>query len=284
MIASWMKKRTVRCVVALSMGLCLGWSAGPVRAESKDTASSGYRLGGKYFKKFALDFKDVVVSPAHWDCKDLLLLGATVAAAGVLYASDGRIGRWVIDHRATTSGGFTGFMGKLAELPSLGGLIAALYLSGEVFDRPGLRRTALLSLEAYVIHSAVSSTLKFAAGRSRYEMGEGPYAFHPFSVRFKTTSFPSGHSGSIFSVAAVIAGEARSWAVGALAYGVAGIAAVSRMHDMKHWASDILIGSVLGYSVGKFVRHRNAPGAGATDAARLSVGLGPGGFSVSCRF
>ena len=268
----------------LLLGLWLGWPALPVRAESSHTPPPGYHIGGAYLKNFVLDFKDVVVSPAHWDGKDWLLLGAATAAAGVLYAYDGRIGRWVMDHRSTTSGNFTGFMGKLAELPSLGGLIAVLYVSGEVFDRPGLRRTALLSLEAYVIHSAISSTLKFIAGRSRYEMGEGPYSFHPFSTRFGTTSFPSGHSGSIFSVAAVIAGEAHNWAIGTLAYGVAGMAAVSRMHDMKHWASDIVIGSVLGFSVGKFVRHLNSPRGGDEGAGRLSVGFGPGGFSVSYRF
>ena len=282
MIKSGLKKRSALLMGVFLFGLLVGWSAGPARAESSETAPPGYHIGGKYLKNLVLDFKDVVVSPAHWKGKNWLLFGGTAAVTSLLYASDRGIGRWVMDHRSLTSGGFTSFMGRLAEAPCMAGLITTLYVSGEIFDRPGLRRTALLSLEAYVAHAAISSLIKFVAGRARYEMGEGPHSFHPFSRRYSSTSFPSGHSGSIFAVAAVIAGEADHWAIGTLAYGLAGIAAVSRLHDMKHWASDVFVGSVLGYFIGKMVRHLNLPRG--RDSARPSVGFGPVGFSISFQF
>lgn len=264
------------------IGLFSGIASASLWDEPNSAPQPGYHFGGKYLFKFVPDLKHVVVSPFHWKARDALLFGGAAALTGLLYAHDGDIGRWVLDHRSFTSNGTTRFLSHLAEPPAMLGLITTMYATGEIFGKRGLRRTALLSLEAYVLHSATSSFIKFVAGRLRYEAGEGPHSFHPFSTVFSKTSFPSGHSGSIFSVAAVIAGEADSWPVGALAYGVAGLAAISRLHDMEHWASDILVGSVLGFFIGKMVRHLNPP-RGA-DSPSMAVGLGPGGLSLSFRF
>ena len=264
------------------IGLFSGIASASPWGEPGSALQPGYHLGGKYLLNFAPDFKNIVVSPFHWKARDALLFGGTAALTGLLYAYDGDIGRWVLDHRSLTSNGTTRFLTHLAEPPAMLGLITTMYATGEVFGKPGLRRTALLSLEAYVLHSATSSFIKFITGRLRYEAGEGPHSFHPFSIDFSKTSFPSGHSGSIFSVAAVIAGEADSWPVGALAYGVAGLAAISRLHDMDHWASDILAGSVLGFFIGKMVRHLN-PHRGA-DSPGAAGERGPVGFSLSFRF
>lgn len=264
------------------IGLLWGIASASPGDEPNSAPQPGYHFGGKYLLKFVPDLKHVVVSPFHWKTRDALIFGGALALTGLLYARDGDIGRWVLDHRTLTSNGTTRFLSHLAEPPAVLGLITTMYATGEIFGKRGLRRTALLSLEAYVLHSATSSFIKFVAGRLRYEAGEGPHSFHPFSTVFSKTSFPSGHSGSIFSVAAVIAGEADSWPVGALAYGVAGVAAISRLHDMEHWASDILVGSVLGFFIGKMVRHLNPP-RGA-DSPGVAVGLGPAGFSLSFRF
>lgn len=268
--------------IVFVIGLFSGIASGFLWAEPGSALQPGYHFGGKYLLNFAPDLKDIVVSPFHWKARDALLFGGTVALTSLLYAADGDIGRWVLDHRSLTSNSTTRFLSHLAEPPAVLGLITTMYATGEVFRKPGLRRTALLSLEAYVLHSGTSSLIKFITGRMRYEVGEGPHSFKPFSTAFSKTSFPSGHSGSIFSVAAVIAGEADSWPVGALAYGVAGVAAISRLHDMDHWASDILAGSVLGFFIGKMVRHLNPP-QGA-DSPNVAVGLGPGGLSLSLRF
>ncbi len=276
-----MNGRKFRAIVFL-IGLFSGITSASLWAEPGNALQPGYHFGGKYLLNFVPDLKDIVVSPFHWKARDALLFGGTVALTGLLYAYDGDIGRWVMDHRPLTSNRTTRFLSHLAEPPAVMGLIATMYATGEVFRKPGLRRTALLSLEAYALHSATSSFIKFVTGRLRFREGEGPHSFQPFSVAFSKTSFPSGHSGSIFSVAAVIAGEADSWPVGALAYGVAGVAAISRLHDMDHWASDILAGSALGFFIGKMVRHLNPP-RGA-DSLNVAVGLGPHGLSLALRF
>lgn len=264
------------------IGLLPGIASASPGDKGASALEPGYHLGAKYFLNFVPDFKDIIVSPFHWKTGDALLFGGTVALVGVLYAYDGDIGRWVLDHRSFTSNRTTRFLSHLAEPPAMFGLITTMYASGEIFDRPGLRRTALLSLEAYLLNTSTSSVIKFVAGRLRYSEGKGPHTFQPFQIRFNKTSFPSGHSGSIFSVATVIAGEAHSWPVGVLAYGVAGLSALSRLHDNEHWASDILAGSALGFCFCTMVRHLNPRGGAA--APSLTAGLAPGGVSLSLRF
>lgn len=64
------------------------------------------------------------------------------------------------------------------------------------------------------------------------------------------TSFPSGHTSHSFTIAA-IAHELYGDEIGALAYGVATLVAVSRINDNKHYLSDVIFGAALGMAVGR---------------------------------
>jgi membrane-associated phospholipid phosphatase len=73
-------------------------------------------------------------------------------------------------------------------------------------------------------------------------------------------SFPSGHSISAWSLATVIAKEYGHGEHGRLvqlgAYGVASAVSVSRFTGRKHFLSDVLVGSALGYGIGNYVYHK----------------------------
>lgn len=277
------KKTGVRLLgMFLSVVLLLGVALSPPKAGADETRDQISHLGWPYLKRFALDFKDVALSPGHWKGNDFLLLGGVAVITGALYAVDGDVADWVVKHRSTSSGPVPRFLSRLAEPPFLGGLMAALYVSGEAFRSPGLRQTALLSLEAYAANAVIHSAIKFLVGRTRYSKGEGDRSFHPFSSSFTSRSFPSGHSGSAFAVAAIVAGQVDKPAVGALVYGLAGAIAISRIHDNEHWASDIFAGSALGYFIGKMILHLNRPSS--TKSSPLGVSTLPGGLSFSLRF
>jgi membrane-associated phospholipid phosphatase len=83
------------------------------------------------------------------------------------------------------------------------------------------------------------------------------------------TSFPSGHSIHAWSVATVIANEYSDhrW-VQVSAYGVASAVSLARFTGGKHFLSDILVGSALGYGIGRYVyrtHHRKIVNSGGEE-------------------
>ncbi len=63
-------------------------------------------------------------------------------------------------------------------------------------------------------------------------------------------SMPSGHSSNSFTVAAVV-NEIYGKEAGAVAYLLAGITGISRIHHNKHYLSDVLIGAGFGIIIGR---------------------------------
>lgn len=209
------------------------------------------KLGKEFLLNFRNDFVDVLASPKKWKGGDFLSLSAVLGAGLLLYSVDQDIQQWAQDHRGSSSEDIFKTIGQLGNGVVLIGLMAALYVSGEVSDNNSLRKTALLSLESWLTSGIIVRGLKSVAGRARPWTGESSHSFHPFSTRSRFASFPSGHASSAFAVATVIADQSKKAYIDILAYSLATMAAFSRVHLDKHWASDILVGSAIGYFVAK---------------------------------
>jgi len=269
---------------ALSSGLFLGMALKPLQAQAADPKTESHHFSGKYVVKMGVDFSKVLVSPIHWKGTDIDRLIAASGVTLLFFGLDHGIRQWAEKHDTFNSNNFSLTVTRMGEGPFLLGLMATMYVGGEAFKEDSLRRTALMSLESYAIGGAIVLGLKLILGRHRPLTGNGPLDFDFFS--FKTTnsthSFPSGHSISAFSVASVIAGQSDSIIVGAVSYGLASLVAISRINNNQHWASDVVVGSLLGYFIGKEVLALNRPST--TNAPTLSFAPGPGGFSLSLRF
>jgi membrane-associated phospholipid phosphatase len=209
------------------------------------------KLNKEFLLNFGNDFVDVIASPKNWKGGDFLSLSAVVGAGLLLYSVDQDIQQWAQEHRNSSSEDVFKTIGHLGNGVVLLGLITALYVSGEVSDNNGLRKTALLSLESWLTSGIIVRGLKSVVGRARPWTGEFSHSFHPFSTRSRFASFPSGHASSAFAMATVIADQSKKVYVDILAYSLATMAAFSRVHLDKHWASDILVGSAIGYFVAK---------------------------------
>jgi membrane-associated phospholipid phosphatase len=227
-----------------------------------EISSDEDKLNKEFLLNFGNDFVDVLVSPKKWKGKDFLNFSAVMGAGLFLYAVDQDIQQWVGEHRSSSSEDIFKVITHLGDGVVLIGLMAALYVSGEVSDNNSLRKTALLSLESMLTTGVVIRGLKSVAGRARPWTGESSHSFHPFSTKSSFASFPSGHASSAFAVAAVIADQSNKVYVDVIAYSLATLVAISRVHIDKHWASDILVGSAIGYFVAKKIcaldRDRNS--------------------------
>lgn len=140
-----------------------------------------------------------------------------------------------------------------------------------------LRDASFTSLEAIVFANLITNALKLVFGRARPWQGEGPSTFRPFSGN---TSFPSGHSTTVFALV-------TPWLVyypGYLAPGLALLAAstaFSRMATNFHWFTDVVAGSTIGMVTGLWLarRHRRH----RTDV-RVTPRVGPNEVGVTVRF
>lgn len=210
-----------------------------------------YRLNKEFLIGFGNDVYEVVKAPGSWDSKDWWRLTAILGTGALLYAFDQKIHDWSQDRRTPATEDWASFGSNLGNGLFLGGLIASLYVSGEIFDEKGLRKTAILSLESWLTAGAIVMGLKAILGRARPYTGLGSHHFKPFSFNTEYYSLPSGHAVSAFAVATVIADQTDFVLVDVLAYSLSTLAAAARVHESKHWASDVFIGAAIGYFIGK---------------------------------
>ena len=89
----------------------------------------------------------------------------------------------------------------------------------------------------FIANGIITYGIKFATGRTRPDESN-------------RRSFPSGHTSNSF-LTATIANEIYGNKVGIPAYTLACITGLSRLHDNKHYASDVIFGAALGTAIGK---------------------------------
>jgi len=214
-----------------------------------------------------------LASPAHWKGSDFLKLSAVIGAGLVLGLADDDIRVRVLEHHTLGTKDFFWVFTRFGDGATLGVFLAGLFTVGQISGNDGLRKTVWLGVESYLASSVFSTVLKFAVGRARPGAGAGSRSFHPFSMRSSWTSMPSGHATSVWSVATVIADRTDNGFVDVACYGVAFLTSFSRIPENKHWASDVLIGSAIGYFTAKKICSLNRDPGGP----KLSASFGPAG-------
>ncbi|HEY8977947.1 MAG TPA: capsule assembly Wzi family protein, partial [Burkholderiaceae bacterium] len=131
---------------------------------------------------------------------------------------------------------------------------------------------ALASVEAGLTSLALSEVIKLGVDRSRPTDDRGATDFG--HARRSDSSFPSSHTALAWSVVTPIAQRYDApWL-----YGAAALVNVGRVAGHKHWLSDTVAGSVLGWMVGDWFGHRAGSDTGST------VVVMPRGVLVSTDF
>jgi hypothetical protein len=134
------------------------------------------------------------------------------------------------------------------------GSAGGMYLWGKLAKDDTLRETGFLSGEAAIDAYLDTTLVKYVAGRDRPFTGNGRGDF--FSGG---NSFPSQHSAVSWAIASVIAHEYPGQFTKLLSYGLAGAVSAARVESHQHFMSDAVIGSAMGWYIGRQVyRARSA--------------------------
>jgi len=131
---------------------------------------------------------------------------------------------------------------------SLVGGIGTAYFWGSITHNDHMSETGLLAGEAAINSTAVAYLLKAMTQRPRPLAGNGSGGFFQGG-----DSFPSEHSAIAWSAASILAHEYPGPLTKLLAYGLASGITVSRVTSKQHFASDALVGSALGWYLGRQV-------------------------------
>ncbi len=182
--------------------------------------------------------------PKLFNRRDLFFWGGTAAALTVAVFND----RWLTDEAIE---GENHFQKRLAEAAQpLGNTVYVVPVSlatfgfGRVINNPRLARRAARVGLTVSIATGVANTIKLAFGRERpWESPANSQVFKPFSNH---NSFPSGHAATAFAAAVALDRETAGRWVPYVVYPAATAVAWSRVHDNKHWTSDVVAGAAIG--------------------------------------
>lgn len=115
------------------------------------------------------------------------------------------------------------------------------YAWGRAFSEPKVSHLGMDLIQAQLLTEMLVQPLKFAVGRERPDHSNNQ-------------SFPSGHAAVTFATATVIERH-LGWRNSALAYTLASYVAMSRLHDNRHYLSDVVFGAAVGTIAGRTVVH-----------------------------
>jgi hypothetical protein len=119
------------------------------------------------------------------------------------------------------------------------GLSIGTYFVGRAFDQPKTSHLGMDLLRAQALTEMMVEPLKLATHRERPD-------------KSNHLAFPSGHSAVTFAGATVLERH-LGWRRSLLGYAIASYVAASRLHDNRHYLSDVLFGAAVGTIAGRTV-------------------------------
>jgi membrane-associated phospholipid phosphatase len=273
----------VLTVTLFVAGGCLG---GPAWAAPRSVEADRPYWRTNLFKRVATDQRFLLTRWLPHEIRDpqfVCSFGAGLAIAIQSGSREAGAADAVLEHDISTASrsvvtntahGLTA-VGEAAVVASILGIT---YLSSRRNHDDRLSAASSLGVEALIDAGIWATILKAATARVR--------PGNPNANRFfqygasQNTSFPSGHAMDAFSVAAVFAGvyKDKTW-VPWLSYGLATMVSVSRVSLGRHYPGDVIVGGVLGASIGRGVLARDGEETARRQGTIVPV-VGPGGRGV----
>jgi len=210
------------------------------------------------FKQFGEETGDFFTAPFHWERNDFITLGFIAAATyGLMYADqpiknemakiNSNKKHWLME--------FGRYWGEAIPTVAISGL---LLIHGYAFNNNTTKKIGFEVGQSFLYSVTVTSGLKIIIGRARPYTGSDSFTFDAFAFKNTNWSLPSGHTTVAFSLSTVLAANTDSYVWKTAAFIPAVLTAFSRVYQNYHWTSDVFLGAVVGYFVGKFVTDLHA--------------------------
>jgi len=212
----------------------------PLKLLSKDDFfSKGFA------RQLLSDQKSIWTSPARIKASDARWLLPLSAGTAFLFTQDNQIIHR-FDHNSSLQN--TSLKVSNVGLYSTWAVPGAFLALGKFRGNDRMTDTGKRGFQAALYSTAVMQAMKLITDRARpLEGGNG---------HFWTggDAFPSGHSMEAWALAKVVSDEYSDKPLVKIGmYSFATAVSLSRITSQRHYASDVLVGSAVGYLIGKFV-------------------------------
>jgi membrane-associated phospholipid phosphatase len=130
---------------------------------------------------------------------------------------------------------------------------ALLLSSGFLFNDETLKKTSWNAFKSIGASALATEILKLSFSRARPYRQKGPYHFEPIVWKNNAyKSLPSGHASLAFAFITPYAEEYSRWL-----YAIPLSVAFSRVYKNDHWTSDVILGSIIGFTAGYFFHYKD---------------------------
>lgn len=272
-----MKNKTISRLLIITLIIFANFSNSTAQKRTNSSLDSAYTVSPvspdtlEAFKYSVLDlraissgFSDgakVYISPFHWAGNDWLKVLALGGTALAIHQLDIPLNDLVSHNNTPFIKGFSKtfepFGNLFYILPAIGSTYIYAHLSGKNDDLSGF---AITAGKAVIIANTLATLSKVLTHRHRPN-DDTPTKINQWDgprLDLKDVSFFSSHAVTAFSLASVIASTYadHKW-VPPVAYTMASLVGLSRITGNDHWATDVFVGAVLGYGIGKLVYKLN---------------------------
>ena len=190
--------------------------------------------------------------PFHLDVQSLTFLVPATFGTAALIGSDTAIEKHLPTSPNTVKMAANGSTAGMAALVGVGG---GFYLMGKVTHDEHKREAGYLMGEAAIDAYAASTAMQYITQRERPFTGNDKGQFF-----YGGNSFPSNTAAVSWAAASVLAHEYPGTLTKILAYGLAAGVSAGRVIGEKHWTSDAVIGSALGWYMGTQIYRARSQG------------------------
>jgi membrane-associated phospholipid phosphatase len=185
------------------------------------------------FRELATDFRHL---PSK---QNLFWVGVGSGLALAVHPADDTFNGRLSGNKAHNAFAFGAVLGQSPTLLAAAGTV---YVVGRVRDEKHVSHVGSDLLQSIGVAEGMTQVLKYATRRERPD-GSG------------ANSFPSGHAADTFAFATALERH-LGWKGAVPAYAFSTYVAMSRLHDNRHYLSDVAFGSAVGIIAGRTVtRH-----------------------------
>lgn len=211
------------------------------------------------------DIWSVWTSPVRFDHRDVAPTALTIGAFLLATRIDSATRAWMVTHEQSAvmrvlSPIREGFPVPIYELGSgqyLLPLSGALYLSGRLSHSVDLRDAGLGCAAGHLASLGIRSVTYRLVARARPRVTAHPLDVGiPGSHDWLWHSFFSGHIANSMACASFLGHRYSLGLAEPIPYAYASVIGFGRMADGEHWASDTMLGAIVGFAIGRAIAAR----------------------------